>query len=853
MEIAHEGFGGHLGIRKTCQKILNDFFWPGLKQDVTKHINSCHVCQVVGKPNQPIPPYPLQPIQVPCEPFQKIIIDCVGPLPKTTKGNQYILTVMCPTTRYPEAFPLKNISAKSICKNLVHMFTTFGIPQEVQSDRGSNFTSELFSKVLQELGIKQTLSTAYHPESQGALERWHQTLKSMLRKFCLENQKCWDEGLPYMLFAIREAPQETLGFSPFELLFGRKVRGPLKLVKEKLLNDSSDHTTTVSVYLKNLQKTLAQVRQIAKDNLIKGQAQMKLKYDKCAQQRNFKVGDKVLAYIPIPGSPLAAKYQGPYAIERKLNDTNYIIKTPDRRKMTQSIHINRLKLYMPNSPDTTDDLPQRLPCNVINMVEDPLDINPWINACNSDILGNLSLFLNHLCSDDMQGISNLFQNYLPVFSDTPGKCNVIKHDIELVPGTLPIRQAPYRLNPEKKQQMREEVNYLLQNGLAVPSSSPWASPCLLVPKEGGQLRMCTDYRRLNVVTIPDSYPLPRVDDLIDAVGQSKYLSKIDLHKGFYQIMLTEKARVTSAFITPFGLYEYLVMPFGMRNSPATFQRVMNFTLRGLEGVHVYLDDILILSETWSQHLKSLSCVLQKLQDANLTIRLAKCTFCSATVTYLGHIVGNGKVRPKTANVEAILNYQVPSTRKSLMRFLGMVGFYRRYCPNLAEVAAPLTRLTSRKVSFNWTPECQRSFEQLKQFLSSDPVLAAPDFQKPFILHTDASDLATGAVLLQDDDQGVLHPVAYHSTKLAKHQLAYSTIEKELLGILNAIKKFECYLYGGAHPIQIFADHNPLTFLEKNKYSNQRLLRWSLSLQPYHLQVKHIKGRDNVVADALSRP
>lgn len=190
MEIAHEGFGGHLGIRKTCQKILNDFFWPGLKQDVTKHINSCHVCQVVGKPNQPIPPYPLQPIQVPCEPFQKIIIDCVGPLPKTTKGNQYILTVMCPTTRYPEAFPLKNISAKSICKNLVHMFTTFGIPQEVQSDRGSNFTSELFSKVLQELGITQTLSTAYHPESQGALECWHQTLKSMLQKFCLENQKC---------------------------------------------------------------------------------------------------------------------------------------------------------------------------------------------------------------------------------------------------------------------------------------------------------------------------------------------------------------------------------------------------------------------------------------------------------------------------------------------------------------------------------------------------------------------------------------------------------------------------------------------------------------------------------------
>ncbi|XP_063592461.1 RAD50-interacting protein 1-like [Penaeus indicus] len=204
--------------------------------------------------------------------------------------------------------------------------------------------------------------------------------------------------------------------------------------------------------------------------------------------------------------------------------------------------------------------------------------------------------------------------------------------------------------------------------------------------------------------------------------------------------------------------------------------------------------------------------------------------------------------------EISVTYYYPASQPSVLSVLTQAQNFARWIHiERKYVAAPLTRLTSQKVSFSWTSECQKAFERLKLLLSSDPVLAAPDFQRPFILQTDASDIATGAVLLQDDDEGVLHPVAYHSTKLAKHQLAYSTIEKELLGIITAIKKFECYLYGGAHPVQIFTDHNPLTFLEKNKYSNQRLLRWSLSLQPYHLQVKHIKGRDNVIADALSRP
>uniref|UniRef100_A0A3P9C6A9 Gypsy retrotransposon integrase-like protein 1 n=1 Tax=Maylandia zebra TaxID=106582 RepID=A0A3P9C6A9_9CICH len=218
--LAHDSFSGHLGIRKTYHRILRHFFWPGLKNDVAQYCRSCHTCQISGKPNQVIPPAPLHPIPVLGEPFEHILIDCVGPLPKTKSGHQYLLTLMCVATRFPEAIPLRTLKVKPVVKALVNFFSIFGLPKAVQTDQGSNFMSRIFAQVLQSLGIKHRKSSAYHPESQGALERFHQTLKSMMRKFCLESQKEWDEGLPLLLLAVRESVQESLGFSPAELVFG---------------------------------------------------------------------------------------------------------------------------------------------------------------------------------------------------------------------------------------------------------------------------------------------------------------------------------------------------------------------------------------------------------------------------------------------------------------------------------------------------------------------------------------------------------------------------------------------------------------------------------------------------------
>lgn len=440
-----------------------------------------------------------------------------------------------------------------------------------------------------------------------------------------------------------------------------------------------------------------------------------------------------------------------------------------------------------------------------------------------------------------------------MFADIPRCTNLTEHEIKLKEDGKPFKQRAYRLSPFHKEVLKKEVNYLLHHGLAEPSSSPYSSPCVLVKKPDGSFRMCTDYRKLNSISVADNYPLPLIDQLLDNIGQAKFVSKIDLLKGYYQIPLEEKAKLMSAFITPFGLYQYTVMPFGLMNAPATFQRVMDQLLGSIEGVGVYLDDIVIYSATWEEHLMILQKVFKKLQEAGLTINLEKSEFGKATVQYLGFEVGKGLLAPVNANIEGIRKASPPATRKQLQSFIGMAGFYRRFCPNFSAIIAPLTDLTSPKTKFVWTSECQESFEKVKTILTSRPVLQAPDFNKKFVIQVDASDCGIGAVLLQEDDSAILHPVCFLSTKLKKHQKAYSTIEKETLALITALKKFEVYVNRPRNEeILVLSDHNPITFLNKMKNNNQRLTRWSLSLQPYNIKVEHISGKNNIVADYLSR-
>ncbi|XP_026119724.1 uncharacterized protein LOC113098887 [Carassius auratus] len=346
LSLAHDhDLSGHLGIKKTYHRILRHFFWPRMKADVAKFCRTCVTCQFSGKPNQVIPRAPLVPIPVMGEPFEHVIVDCVGPLPKSRSGNQYLLTIMCTATRFPEAIPLRKITAPVISNALVKFFSMFGLPKIVQSDQGTNFLSKIFTQVLKTLNISLRISSAYHPESQGALERFHQTMKAMLRRYCMDTSKDWDEGIPLVLFVAREAVQDSLGFSPADLVFGHTVRGPLKMLKEDILASQSSATTTVLDYVSKFREQLHKACTMARESLLKAQVAMKNKFDRKTVQRHFKEGDQVLVLLPVFGSALSARFSGPYEVIRKMSDTDYVIGTPDRRKKSRVCHVNMLKAY----------------------------------------------------------------------------------------------------------------------------------------------------------------------------------------------------------------------------------------------------------------------------------------------------------------------------------------------------------------------------------------------------------------------------------------------------------------------------------------------------------------------------
>lgn len=817
----------------------------------------------MGKPNQGVLPAPLRPIPAVGEPFSHVIVDCVGPLPRTKSGNQFLLTMMCVATRFPEAIPLRKITAPTITKALLKFFTTFGLPKIVQTDQGTNFLSKTFKQTLQALGVSHSVSSAYDPESQGALERWHQTLKSMLRKYCYETGRGWDEGVPFVLFAIRDAKQESLGFSPAELVLGHNVRGPLKVLKEQLT--SSSPVSNMLDFVSQCRERLHRAAAVAKEALSSSQEAMKTRFDKRAVVRQFQPGDQVLVLLPLPGSALTARFSGPYVVERKVSDTDYIICTPERRRKTRLCHINMLKTYLTREADQGKQentpepaTPQKTSASLLGvgaLAEDGLEVFPDGTKCgrltNSAYLSNLRTQLSYLPDSQWEDVVCLIKSYPTLFQDVPTRTTVLEHHID-VGSAVPIKQHAYRCPVTKREIMKKETTYLLENGLARPSRSPWSSPCLLVSKPDGTFRFCTDYRKVNAVTVPDSYPLPRMEDCIDSIGPAVHITKLDLLKGYWQVPLSSQASNISAFVTPDHFLEYTVRAFGMRNAPATFQRLMHLVLRDIPQCNVYLDDVVVYSSSWGENMTSLALVFQRLSEASLTLNLAKCEFGKATVTYLGKQVGHGSVRPVDAKVTAVLSFPKPTTRRELRRFLGMTGYYRCFCKNFSVVVAPLTRFCSPKVPFVWDDECQRAFVSAKSVLCSAPVLAAPNFSRPFKLEVDASATGAGAVLLQDGEGDVRHPVSYFSAKFKPHQLNYSTIEKETLALLLALQHFEVYVGSSSSPVIVYTDHNPLVFLAQMYNHNQRLMRCALLIQPYNLEIRHKKGVDNVVADALSR-
>ena len=538
-----------------------------------------------------------------------------------------------------------------------------------------------------------------------------------------------------------------------------------------------------------------------------------------------------------------------------------VTKSEDYEAITEITNFNDYPVeFKLNRPLTTE-------------IYQPYEASRMQTNVNNTIKGNISssilskmqrhnvekhLRLGHLNNEEKQSIMKLCLEYKDICYDERiplSFTSAIKHQIRLKDDT-PIYLKPYRKSPAQRHEIDKQVKSLLTQNIITESASPWSAPISIVPKKldasGIQkYRMVIDYRKLNEKTIEDKFPIPNISDMLDKLGKANYFTTLDLASGYHQIEMDKKDQDKTAFSTDDGHYEFKRMPFGLKNAPATFQRVMNHILRGLtaEVCLVYLDDIIIYSTSLQEHIEKLRKVFNRLRESNMKITLNKCEFLQKEVAYLGHLITPDGVKPNPQKIEAIKKYPIPRTQKEIKAFLGLLGYYRRFIKDFAKLTKPMTKLLKKGSKMEFTEEYRKTFEMCKHILSNEPILQYPDFTKPFNVTTDASNFAIGAIL----SQGIIGKdkvISYASRTLTDTEQKYSTIEKELLAIVWACKQFRPYIYG--RKFTIITDHRPLVWLQTLKEPNMKLQRWKIKLSEYDYNVIYKKGSINKNADALSR-
>lgn len=534
-------------------------------------------------------------------------------------------------------------------------------------------------------------------------------------------------------------------------------------------------------------------------------------------------------------------------IKSKKSDPNYYNEL--KSDFTQ---FEKLKLKLIQLNKNISYTQKRIGNQIIN-VNTTAKINERINIIMQ------SLKLSHL--DDskitkMREICSKFNGAFYIEGDVLKHTDVVQHKIELKPGTTPIATRQYRIPESQKDEIQRQIDEMETRGIIEQSNSAWNSPLLLVPKKENeegqkQYRLVIDYRKLNAATLPVSYPIPLIDEIIDQMSGSNLFTTLDLQGAFHQIPMHPASKELTAFSTSWNKYHFNSSPFGLVGSPYTWLRAIHTVLKGIigKGIYVYMDDIIIHSKGENEHFKLLTEVLKRLEENNLKLKIEKSSFFKNEVSYLGHIISENGIKADPKKTECMTNFPKPNNITEMQRFLGMCNYYRRYVKNYAKIAKPLYILCKKDIPFIWNEACESAFTHLKKALSSPPILLFPNFQETFIVTTDASDYAVGAVISQGNipyDK----PIQFFSKTLGETQSRYSTIEKELLAIVWAVEFFRHYLYG--REFLILTDHKPLTFLFNSKNINNRLHRWKLTLMQYQFKIVHKEGAQNVVADALSR-
>ncbi len=718
--LAHEG-SGYFGIGTTRSLINTHFTWPGLNDDVKAHVQSCQKCLLFNRDS--VRKAPLCEPEVLVERFEKLAVDVVGPLPKSNRGFRFLLTTMDLSTGFSFALPMKGYTAEETAQNLLAIMSILGPPKAILSDQGANFMSTVLSHLYDKLAIQKIMTTPYHPESNGKLEKFHSSLKAALRK-AISSQKDWPVVLDLVLYFLRSLPHSQHGHTPYELTFVKPTPHILSCLKSFWSVDP-DKSVNVPRFISQLDDQLALTMQTLKSRLKDEVVRKRAEKEKWAL-RQFSVGEDVMKRNPGLNGCLEASWEGPFTIVEKVSPVTYRIVPKGKKSKPKSVHINLLKVVQPSLPV----------CAVVLVTEEPHDC----------ILPNTRKPVPiSLSYKEQSELDRVIKSFPDVFSDVPGLTSLLSHSVG-VTSNMPIWSPSFPIPAQVDSEFRKELDSLIALDIIEPSTSKWSCPPIPVRKKDGGIRIVVDYRKINDITIPEPFDMPTVDSIVSRLGSAKFLSKLDLLKGFHQVPLDDNSKKYTAFSCKYGKFQYKRMPFGLRNAPATFQLLMQRVLRGLEEFALpYIDDIIIFSVSFPNHLGHITAVLSRLQQHGLTIKRSKCAWCFQSFEFLGFVVGEGKLSIPQARVESLRAYVKPKTISQLRSFLGLVNFYSRFIPSFANYTSMLSsHLTKTSPNIiQWTNNMTDSFNAIISSICQHSMLIIPVINDVFCVYTDSSSAGVG--------------------------------------------------------------------------------------------------------------
>ena len=820
----------HQGYKKTKEKVRLSFYWPQMSRDIKDYVTTCKECQLKARAlvtdRTPITVIPRDPI-----PFNHLYMDVIGPLFDKAEWN-YCLVVTDSCTRFPFAFPLRNLTAKAVCDSLTQVFTLVGVSSVVSSDQGSNFTAQCTQEFLRRLGCTPRFATPLNPRAMGLVERLNGNIKKLLHHVIakMPNAKMWYKSLPFVLWAIRETRNDTLGVSPYLMTFGRLPNGTLRILKENWVGSGStpevDLNRTTAEYLSDLAKNLQIIHDYADQHADHEQHRCVDIYNKHAKEKEFQVGEQVIVLLPDSSSKVMSKWLGPGVVLQKRKPQSYLVEL--ERGQKRWLHASKLRRYhvrvnqaLVNNCSIIYEADEEFGTIPVVTTETQLDVDFPSARVNPEKLA-------HLSAEQRAQLLALLDEFKEVFSDKPGLCNVGEHEINVTDDFVPKRLKAYRIPELLKPEVARQIQQLLDWGFIRPSSSSMASPVVVVLKgRHGQngVRICVDYKYLNKYTKGDAYPTTDITDIVHRVGKSHYISTYDAKSGYYQLRIKPEHIWLTAFVTDWGLFEWVRMPFGLKCSSNSYIRCVQQILQQLrEFCDSYVDDMATFSDDFSSHLRHGRVFLTEIQKSGMTLNLAKCDFAKPELTFVGCVIGSGRHGPDPEKVSVVSSMKRPTTKKEVRQMLGFFSYFRTYIQDFALIAYPLTELTKKHQPnvVVWQDVHDNAFETLKRSLTETVKLHTVEYGKPFGLLVDASNFAVGCCCIQWAPDGVEKPIAFASAKLTATQKNWATIEKEAYAVIYALRKFRNFVF--AAPIIVYSDHNPIIYINDCAPKSAKLTR-----------------------------